>query len=43
VHRNLLLKNFTYAIKKQQEQVVKLCQAIIKVRQDIQQSTISLK
>ena len=41
VHRNLLLKNLHYALKKHQEEVIKLCQDIIKVRQDIKILSLS--
>jgi hypothetical protein len=35
IHRELLLRNFNHLLKKQQEQVVKLCQDIIQTRQYI--------
>jgi hypothetical protein len=43
IHRDLLLKNLYHALKKQQEQVTKLCQDIIKVRQDMKTLSLSLK
>lgn len=43
IHRNIVLKNLDDLLKKQQQQIVKLCQDIIQTRQDIKTLSLSFK